>query len=83
MISFSTQNLKRNTTNIYSKYEYNNHEMLHNVMVNMDGFTLMGLCHLTLLQWEDIGGIDRCIWSRRAVPKKRIARVIIYYRQVE
>lgn len=57
--------------------------MLHNIMANMDGFTLMGLCHLTLLQWEDIRVIDRCMWSHRGVPKKRIARVIIYYKQVE
>lgn len=44
--------------------------MLRNIMVNVDGFTLVGLSHLTLLQWEDIRVIDRCMWSRREFPKK-------------
>lgn len=48
----------------------NEHEMLHNIMVNMYGFTPVGLSHLTLLQWEDIRVIDRCMWSRREFPKK-------------
>lgn len=56
--------------------------MLHNIMVNMDGFTLVGLAHLTLLQWGDIRVIDRCMWSRRE-SQKRIARVTIYYKQAE